>query len=95
MKGDYRFLGLGVKVFQVLAWVSLVIQALLGLVLLVTGGAPVPVGGVDVPARLIGVLNCVASVIYFFMLNLIADGIQLLLELRAKVVGGSTGPAAH
>ena len=94
MKGNYRFLGLGVKVFTVLAWVSLVIQAILGLVLLVTGGAPVPVGGVDVPARVIGVLNCVAAVIYFFMLNLIADGIRLLLELHAKLVGGSAG-AAH
>ena len=85
MKGDYRFLRVGVTVFKVLAWVSLVIQAILGIVLLITGGAPVTVGGVDVPARVVGVLNCVAAGIYFFMLTLVANVIQLLLDLRGHV----------
>ena len=85
MKGEYKFLHMGVKIFKVLAWVSLVIQAILGIVLLVSGGQPVPVGGVDIPARVVGVLNCVAAVIYFFMLSLVANVLRLLLDLREQV----------
>ena len=101
MKDDYRFLRVGVRVFKVLAWLSLVIQALLGIVLLVSGGAPVPVGGVDVPARVVGVLNCVAAGIYFFMLNLVASVIRLLLDLHGQAVrtnvasGGVSSSSAH
>ena len=93
MKSEYRLLQVGVKIFKVLAWVSLVIQALLGLVLLVTGGSPVTIGGVDVPARIIGVLNCLASVIYFFMLSLVANVLRLLLDLREHVEKLSAGKA--
>ena len=84
MKQGEGIVRTGVKVFQVLAWVSLVVQGLLGLVLLVTGGDAVPVGGVDIPARVVGVLNCVAAGIYFFMMNLVAGVLQLLLELRGQ-----------
>ena len=85
---EYRLVRWGVKVFKVLAWVSLVVQAILGIVLLVTGGSPVPVGGVEVPARVVGVLNGVAAVIYFFMLSLMANVLQLLLDLRQRSGGG-------
>ena len=93
MKGDYKFLSIGVVVFKVLAWVSLVIQVLLGIILLVTGGAAIPVGGLEVPARVIGLLNCVAAVIYFFILSLIANVIKLLLDLKAQVNQLSTPKA--
>ena len=85
MKDDYRMVRIGVSVFKVLAWLSLLIQGALGIVLLVTGGAPVPIGGVDVPARLVGVLNGVAAGIYFFMLLLLANVLKLLLEVRGRL----------
>ena len=85
MKQEYPLLQVGVTVFKVLAWLSLVIQAILGMVLLATGGAPVSVGGFDVPARIVGLLNCVAAGIYFFMLSLVAQVLRLVLELREQV----------
>ena len=88
-----KFLGVSVVVFKVLAWVSLVLQVVVGLILIVGGGEPVPIGGVDVPARLVGILNCVAGAIYFFMLLLAAHVIRLLVDLRNRVekLGGSAG----
>ena len=85
MKKDYRFLSVGVVVFKVLAWVSLVLQVVVGLILLVGGGPAVPIGGITVPARVVGVLNCVAGGIYFFTLLLIANVICLLLDIREHV----------
>ena len=85
MKQNYGFLRVGVKVFQVLAWISLLLQVVVGLILLVTGGEAVPIAGVNIPARVVGVLNCVAGVIYFFMLFLIANVIRLLLEIRGQL----------
>ena len=82
MKDSVKFVSVSAKVFQVLAWVSLVIQVAVGLIVLVVGGQPVLIGGVDVPARLVGVLNCIAGVIYFFMLYLVSHVLRLLLELR-------------
>ena len=84
MKDSGKFLGVSVKVFQVLAWVSLVIQVLVGLIVLVVGGEPVIIGGVDVPARLVGLLNCVAGVIYFFMLYLVSHVLRVLLDLHQR-----------
>lgn len=88
-----KFLGRSVGIFKVLAWISLVLQVVVGLILIVGGGLAVPIGGVDVPARVVGILNCVAGVIYFFMLMLIAQVIRLLLEIRERLdkVGGPTG----
>lgn len=87
MKNSEKFLGVSVKVFQVLAWVSLVIQVVVGLIVLVVGGEPVLIGGVDVPARLVGLLNCIAGVIYFFMLYLVSHVIKVLLEIRSGASG--------
>ena len=84
MKGEYGIVQIGVKVFKVLAWVSLIIQGILGIVLLVTGGDAVPVGGVDIPARVVGVLNCVAAGIYFFLMQLVSNVLKLLLDLRGR-----------
>ncbi len=89
MKEGAQVLQVGVTVFKVLAWLSLVVQAALGIILLIAGGVPVPVGGVEVPARLVGVLNIVAAAIYFFMLFLIASVLRLLLDLRNQT--GRTG----
>ena len=85
MKQIAQFLGFGRKVFKVLAWVSLVLQVAAGIFVLVVGGEPVIIGGVDVPARLVGVLNCVGGVIYFFVLLLVSHTIQVLLEIHQRV----------
>ena len=45
-----KFLGVSVVVFKILAWVSLVLQVVVGMILIVGGGEPIPIGGVDVPA---------------------------------------------
>ena len=84
MKSSAQFVGLGRKVFTVLAWVSLVLQVAAGIFVLVVGGEPVVIGGVDVPARLVGVLNCVGGVIYFFVLLLISHVLQVLLEIHQR-----------
>lgn len=85
MKERYKFLGVGVVVFKVLAWLSLILQVVVGFVLLISGGPAVAIGGVDVPARVVGILNCVAGVIYLFMLLLVANVIRLLLDIREQV----------
>ena len=85
MKEGEQVLRWGVNVFKVLAWLSLVIQIVLGVTLLVMGGDPIDVVGVPVPARVIGALNCVAAAVYFFMLYLMASVIRLLLDLREQV----------
>ncbi len=85
MKEGSRFLRWGVKAFKILAWIILVVQTVLGIVLLVMGGAPVPIGNGEIPARLVGVLNCVGAVIYFFMMYLIASVLRVLLDLHEQV----------
>ena len=77
-----KFLGISVKVFQVLAWLSLAVQLLVGLIILVVGGEPVPIGGAEIPARLVGVLNFVAAGIYWFLFMFISHLTRLLLDLR-------------
>ena len=92
MKKEYQFLSAGAVLFCVLAWVSLVLQVGIGVWLLVSGGAAVPIGGVEVPARVVGVLNCVAGAIYFFTLLLVANVLRLLLDLHQRV--GTSGVSA-
>lgn len=89
MNKSGKFLSIGVKVFKVLAWVSLVIQVAAGIFVLVVGGDPVLIGGVDVPARLVGVLNCVGGVIYFFILLLVSHVIRVLLDIQQRIGGSS------
>ena len=89
MADQYKLIHAGVVVFKVLAWVSLLIQGALGIYLLITGGPDVPVGGVDVPARIIGILNLVAAGIYFFILLLVSAVLKLLLDLRSRTATGA------
>ena len=81
-----KLLKASITVFKVLAWLSLVIQVVVGLILLIGGGPAVPIGGVEIPARVVGVLNCVAGAIYFFLLLLVANVIRLLLDIHKKLV---------
>ena len=85
MASPERFLRPSVLVLKILAWLSLVLQILVGLVVLVMGGDPVLLGGMDVPARLVGVLNLVAVAIYFFLFMFIAHVTQVLLALYDRM----------
>ena len=90
MAQPYKFLQVSVKVFRVLAWLALAVQVITGLILLITGGEPVVIGGLDLPARVVGVLNLVAAGLYFYMFWLMGSLIQLWLDIRARLAGGQT-----
>ena len=89
VKDGTAFLSKGAAVFALLAWVSLVLQLVVGLVVLVMGGPPVPIGGAEVPARVIGVLNFVAAAIYWFLFMFISKLTRVLLEVHAQVTKSS------
>lgn len=84
MREGTTFLKRSATVFAVLAWLSLAIQVLVGLAVLIMGGPPVPVGGAEIPARLIGVLNFVAAAIYWFLFTFISKMTLVLLEVHAQ-----------
>ena len=88
-----RFLRLSILIFNILAWLSLGAQVITGLILLVGGGPSVPIGGLEVPARVVGILNCVAGGIYFFMLVLVAHVIRVLLEIRERLEARTAAPS--
>ena len=87
MAQPYKFLRVSVTVFKVLAWVTVAVQVVTGLILIVTGGEPVLIAGVEIPARLVGVLNFVAAGMYFFSLWLMSNLLRLLLDIRDRLPG--------
>jgi hypothetical protein len=89
MTQSYKFLQTSVVVFKVLAWLALAVQVITGLILVVTGGEPVFVAGVDVPARVVGLLNFVAAALYFFSFSLMSHLLRLWLDIRAHQTGGA------
>jgi hypothetical protein len=89
MKKPYGLVEVSVKVFKVLAWITLVLQVAVGLLVLVRGGDPVLIGDVEVPARLIGFLNCLGGAVYFFLLSVVAAVLRLLLDVREQMGGRS------
>lgn len=89
MPQSYKFLRVSVVIFKVLAWLALAVQVITGLILVVTGGEPVFVGGVEIPARIVGILNFVAAGMYFFSLSLMSQLIKLWLDIRDAQTGGA------
>ena len=87
MAQPYKFLRVSVTVFKVLAWVTLAVQVATGLILIVTGGDPVLISGLEVPARVVGALNFVAAGVYFFSLWLMSALVRLLLDVRDRLPG--------
>ena len=85
MSQPYAFLRASVKIFRVLAWVALGIPVVTGVILVIVGGEPVLWGGIDLPARVVGLLNIVAGGLYFFSMWLVSDLLQLLLDIREHV----------
>ena len=65
-------------------------QVITGLILVIGGGDPVLIGGIELPARLVGLLNFVAAAMYFFTLWLMSSLIRLLLDIRERLPGGAS-----
>lgn len=87
MAQPYRFVRVSVTVFKVLACVSAAVQVATGVILLVSGGDPVFIGGQEIPARLVGGLNFLAAGVYFFSLWLMSSVLKLLLDIRGRLPG--------
>ena len=90
MSHSAGFLRKSTTVFGVLAWVSLGLQIIVGLIVLIMGGPDVPIGGAMIPARLVGVLNFVAAAIYWFLFMFIRHATRALLDVHGKVTGGGS-----
>ncbi len=87
MTQPYQVLKIGRVVLLVLAYVVAVVNVVAGVMLLFTGGGPIPLGegGPELPARLFGVIGILVSAPLSFVLLYVPSGlIALLLELRAK-----------
>ena len=89
MAQPYKFLRIGVTIFRVLAWLFLALNVLAGVSLLIIGGPPEPVLGVEVPSRVIGLLYFIGAAGNFFFLWLAANVLQLLLDIRSQLPGGA------
>jgi hypothetical protein len=87
----YRFLHVSVRVFKVFAWVSLALQIIGGLILIVSGGEPLFLGGVEVPARVAGLLNFVSAALYFYLFWLVSHLIRLVLDIRMALPDSPRG----
>lgn len=88
MAQPYKFLRVSITIFKVLAWLSAVLQVGVGLYLVVAGGAPVLVAGVDVPARVVGLLNFVAAAMYWFSFWLMSAVLRVVLDIRDRLPNG-------
>ena len=84
----YKFLRVSVTVFKVLAWLTMVVQAVTGLILVITGGEPIFIGGLELPTRVVGILNFVAAGVYFFSFWLMASLMRVVLDIRERLPGG-------
>ena len=87
MEQPYRLVRASVTIFKVLACVSAAMQIVAGTILLVNGGDPVFIGGQEIPARLVGMLNFLAAGVYFFSLWLMSSVLKLLLDIRGRLPG--------
>ena len=88
MAQPYKFLRVSAVVFKVLAWVAVAFQVVTGLVLIISGGEPVTIGNLELPVRVVGLLNFVAAGLYFFSFWLLRSVVQLLLDIRDHQPGG-------
>ena len=89
MAKSYKFLRVGKMVFKIFAWVSAVFLVVAGVIVLIVGGAPVPtpIPGVEIPARVLGLISLFQAVVYFFLFWLVASLIQLWLDIREHLGG--------
>ena len=84
-----KFLRVSATVFKVLAVLVVIVQVITGLILLIGGGEPVAIGALELPARIVGVLNFVAAALYFFSFWLMSSLILVLLDIRERLPGSA------
>ena len=84
MAQSYRFLRVSTTIFKVLAWVAVAFQVVTGMILIIQGGEPVAIGNLELPVRVVGLLNFVAAGLYFFSFWLLKSVIRLLLDIRER-----------
>ncbi len=77
MDKSYKFLGISATIFKVLAWVSLVVGIIAGIVIFIGGGTP------EAP-RTTGFIGILLGIVYFFIFFTASEVIKLLLDIRSK-----------
>lgn len=85
----YKFLRVARVIFKVLAWVSVGLGLVLGLIMLITGGQPttMPDGTVvPPPPRAVGLIFMVVGAVYFLILFTISEIIGLLFDIKDSCV---------
>lgn len=78
MNKTYKFLETSSTIFKVLAWVSLVLGIIAGIVIFIGGGTP------EAP-RTTGFIGILLGIVYLFIFLTASEVITLLLEIRNKV----------
>ena len=84
MAQSYKFLRVSTVILKTLAWVAVAFQVVTGLILIIQGGEPVPIGTFELPVRVVGLLNFVAAGLYFFSFWLMKSVLQFLLDIRER-----------
>ncbi|UCH12053.1 MAG: hypothetical protein JSW18_04340 [Candidatus Omnitrophota bacterium] len=85
---EYKFLKVARAVFKVLAWLVLSLGIIVGIIVLVTGGAistaALTPQGTTVPPtpKAAGLVFMIMGALYFLILYTISEVIGLLLEIR-------------
>lgn len=90
MAQPYQALRVGRVVLLGLAYLVAALNIVAGFMLLFTGGPPIPIGegGLEIPARLFGVIGILISAPVSFLLLYVPSGlIHLLFDLRDKLKG--------
>ncbi len=85
---EYKFLKVARTIFKVLAWLVLGLGIIVGIIVLITGGA-IPTGaltpqGTPIPStpKAAGLIFMVMGALYFLILYAISEIIGLLLEIK-------------
>jgi len=75
----YKFLKVSAVVFKVLAWVSLIIGVIAGIVIFIGGGTP------EAP-RNTGFVGILLGIVYLFIFYTASEVISLLIEIGTKLL---------
>ena len=86
---EQKFLRISARVFQALAWVTVVLSVGSGLYLLIAGGDDIPLYGGYLPARVVGVLNFISAAVYWFSFTFLSKLIHIIVDIHARVRGGA------
>ena len=82
---EHKFLRLSAKIFQILAWVTVVLSVASGLYLLIAGGDDIPLYGGSIPARVVGMLNFVSALVYWFSFTSMSKLIRVVVDIHARI----------